>query len=824
MKPDSDALENRIAKLLSELTLEEKVSMAAGSDMWHSTGVERLGIPALKGTDGPNGARGAGLEGATSACFPCGTALAATWNPDLVFEVGAELGNEVKSKGAQLLLAPTVNIHRSPLAGRNFECFSEDPFLSARIAVAYIQGVGSRGVGTAVKHFVCNDSEFERMSISSEVGERALREIYLPPFEAAVREAGTWSVMSAYNAVNGTPASDNARLLTQILKEEWGFDGFVVSDWYGTKSTVAAAAAGLDLEMPGPPLQRGPKLLQAVRDGEVDEAAIDDTVRRLLRITLRAGRFEYPEEAPERSVDTPEQRALNRRAAGEAIVLLRNQQILPLETSGLRSLAVIGPNAETAVIQGGGSAQVSAHYSVSPLEGIRARCGDEVEVVHEAGCLIHKTLPAMDARWAACEDGAPGLEIEYFSGLDLEGEAVLCKRSREAVFNWFGSFAPEVDVNAFSARLSARFTPTESGRFSFSLTSAGRSRLRIDSRELVDNWTRQTRGESFFGMGSSEVRAEVELEAGRSYLLEVEYSRQDSPLLAGLKVGCLPPAPEDMLERAVAAASAADAAVVVVGLTAEWETEGHDRASLGLPGRQDELIERVAAENSRTVVVVNAGSPVSMDWIEQVGAALQLWYPGQESGNALADLLFGDLNPSGRLPTTFPRRLEDNPTHTTYPGEDGKVLYGEGIFVGYRYYDRKKVDPLFEFGHGLSYTEFEYSALTLNASEYSEGETIELRLELRNSGERAGQEVVQVYLRDLESSRARPERELKAFAKIALEPGEKRSLELSLDRRSLSSYDPAASAFVPEAGEFEVLVGASSRDIRQRARFTLKSR
>ncbi len=823
MKPDTDALETRIATLLTELTLEEKVSMAAGSDMWHSTGVERLGIPGLKLSDGPNGARGAALEGATSACFPCGTALAATWNSDLVFEVGAELGNELKSKGAQLLLAPTLNIHRTPLAGRNFECFSEDPFLSARIAVAYIQGVGSRGVGTSVKHFVCNDSEFERMSISSEVDERALREIYLPPFEAAVREAGTWSVMSAYNAVNGVPASDNARLLTQILKEEWGFDGFVVSDWYGTKSTVGAALAGLDLEMPGPPLQRGPKLLQAVRDGEVEESAIDDKVRRLLRITLRAGRFEHPEEAAERSVDTPEQRALNRRAAGEAIVLLRNHQLLPLDPSGLRSLAVIGPNADTAVIQGGGSAQVNAHYAVSPLEGIRSRCREEVEIVYEAGCLIHKTLPPLDARWTAREDGEPGLEVAYFAGLELEGEAVLRQRSREAVFNWFGSFAPEVEVNAFSARVSARFTPAESGSFAFSLTSAGRSRLRIDGRELVDNWTRQTRGEAFFGMGSSEVRGEVELEAGRTYLLEAEYSRQDSPLLAGLKVGCLPPVPDDMLERAVAAAAAADAAVLIVGLNAEWETEGVDRASLGLPGSQDELIEKVAAANSRTVVVLNAGSPVSMDWIERVGAVLQLWYPGQESGNALADVLFGDRNPSGRLPTTFPRRIEDNPTHTTYPGEDGKVRYGEGIFVGYRYYDRKKVDPLFAFGHGLSYSEFEYSGLMLNASEYSEGETVELRLDLRNSGDRVGQEVVQVYLRDVEASRARPEKELKAFAKIALEPGEKRTLEFSLDRRALSSFDPAAASFVPEAGEFEVLVGASSRDIRQRARFTLKS-
>ena len=321
MSMEPSVLEDRIDTLLAQLTLDEKVAMTAGSGICHTTGVERLGIPRLKVTDGPNGARGAALEGATSACFPCGTALAATWNSELVFEVGAELGNEVKSKGAQVLLAPTVNIHRSPLAGRNFECSSEDPYLSARMAVAFIQGVASRGAGTSVKHFVCNDSEFERMSISSEVGERALREIYLPPFEAAVREAGTWSVMAAYNAVNGVAASDHERLLTRVLKQEWGFDGFVVSDWFGTKSTIGAANAGLDLEMPGPPQQRGPKLLAAVREGQVGESAIDDQVRRLLRISLRAGIFENPEEAPERAVDTPAQRALVRRAAGESIVM-----------------------------------------------------------------------------------------------------------------------------------------------------------------------------------------------------------------------------------------------------------------------------------------------------------------------------------------------------------------------------------------------------------------------------------------------------------------------------------------------------------------------
>ena len=807
--------ERRIEDLLTQMTLAEKVSMTSGSGMWYSTGVERLGIPRLKVTDGPNGARGESREGATSACFPCGTALAASWNTELVHAVGAEIGNETKSKGAHILLGPTVNIHRAPLAGRNFECYSEDPFLSARMASAFISGVNSRGVGTSVKHFVCNDSEFERMSISSEVGERALREIYLPPFEAAVREAGTWSIMSAYNRVNGTFASENARLLTEILREEWGFDGFVVSDWFGTKST-AACAAGLDLEMPGPGAHLGERILAAVEAGDIPEAAVDGAVRRILRITVRAGAFENPDEVKEHSIDRPEQRALVRRAAAESLVLLRNESVLPFDASALKRIAVIGPNADPAVIQGGGSAQVGPHYSVSPLDGIRARVGDGIEVVHEVGCTIHKTLPSLDARWISGEDGEPGLEVAYFNGPEPGGEPALVRRGRDGQYHWFAPFADEVDIKSFSARLTANFTPSESGRFQFALTSAGLTRLRIDGEELIDNWTQQQPGDFFFGMGSSEVRSEIQLEAGRRYLLEVDYSRQDTPLIAGLKIGCLSPMPENGMERAVEAASRADAAVIVVGLNEEWESEGRDRDSLGLPGQQDELVRRVAAANPRTVVVVNAGSPVAMEWAREVPAILQFWYPGHEGGNALADILFGDQSPSGRLPTTFPVRIEDNPTHIGYPGEAGQVVYGEGVFVGYRYYEHKKIEPLFPFGHGLSYAHFEYGPLQLNQEQYQQGEGIEVSLEITNTGDCEAQEVVQLYVHDVESNRLRPEQELKAFTKVTLAGGETQRIQLALGAEALASFDAEQGAWVAEAGEFEIRVGASSQDIRQR--------
>jgi beta-glucosidase len=808
--------ENRIQDLISQMTLAEKVSMTSGSGMWYSTGVERLGIPRLKVTDGPNGARGESREGATSACFPCGTALAATWNTQLVHAVGAEIGNETKSKGAHILLGPTVNIHRTPLAGRNFECYSEDPFLSARVAAAFISGVNSRGVGTSVKHFVCNDSEFERMTISSEVGERALREIYLPPFEAAVREAGTWSIMSAYNRVNGTYASESPDLLTQILRDEWGFDGFVVSDWFGTKST-AACAAGLDLEMPGPGVHLGEKILAAVESGDIPEEAVNNAVRRILRITVRAGVFENPDEVKEHSIDRPEQRALVRRAAAEALVLLRNEDVLPLEASKLKRIAVIGPNADPAVIQGGGSAQVGPHYSVSPLDGIRERLGDAVEVVHEIGCTIHKSLPSLDSRWVTTPDGEPGLEVAYFNGIEPGAEPDLVRRGSDGAYHWFAPFADEIDIKAFSARLTAHFTPPESGLFQFALTSAGLTRLRIDGETLIDNWAEQTPGDFFFGMGSSEVRGEIQLEAGRNYLLEVDYSRQDTPLIAGLKIGCMQPVAEDGMERAVKAAANADAAVVVIGLNEEWESEGRDRESLGLPGRQDELVRRIVAANPQTVVVVNAGSPVQMDWAHETPALLQFWYPGHEGGNALADVLFGDLSPSGRLPTTFPVRIEDNPTHVGYPGESGQVVYGEGVFVGYRYYEHKKIEPLFPFGHGLGYARFEYGPLQLNQKEYKQGEDLKVSLDVTNTSTREAQEVVQLYVHDVESTRLRPEQELKAFTKLLLAPGETQRITLAIGAEALASFDTEQKAWVAEPGEFEIRVGASSQDIRQRA-------
>lgn len=817
----------RIEGLLRELTVAEKVSLLAGSSMWHSTPVERLAIPAIKVSDGPNGAWGGGSfigGGVTSACFPVAISLGATWDPELVAKIGQALGQETRSKGAQLLLAPTINIHRSPLNGRNFECFSEDPYLSARMAVAYISGLQQEGIGATVKHFVCNDSEFERHTISSEVDERTLREIYLPAFQAAVQEAGSWAVMSSYNRVNGVYTGEHRELLLDILKSEWGFDGLVMSDWFGTKSTVAAANNGLDLEMPGPPRWRGEQLLAAVEAGDVYPQAIDDSVRRLLNIIERAGAFEHSPDRPEQADDRPEHRALIRKAGAEASVLLRNEgKVLPLDAAGLRSIAIIGPNAKTAQIMGGGSAQVNAHYAVAPYEAIAAAAGDGVQILYKIGCTNHKLLPRLDAELMASNNRAErGFEVAYFNNTELDGEPVHIARTTVAEQVWLGDVAPDVQPRNFSARLHATFTPQESGEHRLGLSSAGLSRLFVDGREIVDNWTQQTRGDSYFGTGSAEVAAPIELLAGRAYDLRLDYSSRGATLLAGVRLGYLPPVAHDSIARAASIAAGADVALVFVGLNGDWESEGHDRPDMELVGRQNELVEQVAAANPNTVVVLQTGSPVSMPWLERVAAVVQAWYPGQECGNAIADVLFGTVNPSAKLTQSFPARLEDNPAFINYPGENGRVRYGEGIFVGYRYYETKHVAVAFPFGYGLSYTSFGYSNLRLAADTIGPDDRLDVTVDITNTGSRAGKEVVQLYVRDVEARVRRPFKELKAFAKVALEPGTTTTVGLAIDRRSLAFWDDARHAWVAEAGEFELLVGGSSQDIRQRATFRLR--
>jgi beta-glucosidase len=514
---------------------------------------------------------------------------------------------------------------------------------------------------------------------------------------------------------------------------------------------------------------------------------------------------------PEQAQDRPEHRRLARRAAGEAIVLLKNAgALLPLDAGRLRRLAVLGPNAGVARIQGGGSSRVEPHYAVTPLDGIAARCGAGVELLHEPGCAIHRRLPAL---------AGAGFRLELFRGAEPRGAPACVRAARRLDWTWLGAPAPGVDVADFSARCTGRFTARRAGPHRFGLSAVGRARLFADGALLVDNWTRPERGDSFYGAGSREVEASLELAAGQSVEIAIELAKQDARPVAGLRAGVEEPLGADAFERALAAARGADAAIVVVGLDGDWESEGRDRADMELPGRQAELVLRVAQANPATVVVLNCGSPVTADWIERVPAALALWYPGQECGNALADVLFGERNPAGRLPQTWPARLAQNPAHPFYPGSGGRVHYGESVFVGYRYYEAAGATPRFPFGHGLSYTSFSYGELRTSAPVYRRGEAIDVFLDVTNTGSRAGQEVVQLYLHDAQASAARPEQELRAFAKVELAPGETRTLRFTLGERDLAFWDAARHAFAAEPGDFELRAGSSSADLRARARF-----
>lgn len=813
-----EATEGRIDALLADLTLEEKVGMCDGGGIWHSTGVERLGIPPIKVTDGPNGARGDGVSGATAACFPVGSGLAATWNTDLLREVGRALGQETKSKGAQVLLGPTVNLHRHPLGGRHFECYSEDPHLTARIAVALIKGLQEERVSACIKHFVCNDSEFERHTISSDVDERTLRELYLVPFEAAVREADTGSVMSAYNKINGTYASSHEELLRDVLKDEWGFAGFVVSDWGAAKETVENAKGGLDLAMPGPSPTRGDALLQAVKDGPVEEALIDDMVRRILRVTFWSGRFDAAGEAEERSEDRPEHRQLARRAAAESMVLVKNDGVLPLGGAGLKRLAVIGPNAEKGVIQGGGSAGVKPHAISHPLAAIREAFGDGVTIDHAVGTHIDKYLPGIppDMLRPADESARPGLLVEYRNGDGFEGDVVETRVVRRCQALIMGQFSEHVDPNAFSMRYTGTITPEVDGIHTFGLLSFGKSRLYVDDELVIDNWDHQERGDAFFGMGSAEKQGQATLQAGEAHLFRVDYQTPGAGGVCGLQFGMRPPEPDDLIAEAVATAADADAVVLVIGTNNDWETEGNDRTDMDLPGDQDELVRRVIEANPNTVVVLNAGAPVALPWLDSCRALLVTWFPGQEFGHALADLLLARTSPSGRMPTSWPKHLEDTPAFAHYPGADGHVRYEEGLRIGYRHYDAAGVEPLIAFGHGLAYAEFAYGPIEA-PQRLRIGETCRVSLEIANTGDMTAQEVVQLYVHADSQAVSRPPQELRAFAKHELGGHHRARIELELSPRDFAVWDESARDWRIEPGRYELRVGASSRDIRSQA-------
>jgi beta-glucosidase len=798
----------RLEKLLSLLTREEKIHLLGGND-FETLPIPRLGIPPLTMTDGP-----VGVRWQPSSAFPVSIMMSSSWNPALVESLGVALGREARAKGRKMLLGPCVNIHRTPFAGRNFESFGEDPFLASRMAVAIVNGVQSQRVIATAKHYACNNQEFERDFTNVTVSERALREIYLPAFEAAVKEAGSMSVMSAYNKVNGLWCSENPYLLTDVLKKEWGFQGFIVSDWGAVHSTVPTFKAGLDVEMPTGKHLNAHSLLPALKSGLVDETALNEKVRRLLRTMLWAGLFDTGSESVG-ELNSARHRALAREVAREGMVLLKNEnQLLPLNIAALKSLAVIGPNAATARTGGGGSSRVDPIYAVSPLDALRQRLSPGVTVNYAVGCYTAGDLdpiPAGALRPPGSPPGVNGLRAEYFSNKDLKGSPVLMRVDPTIDFSWSSGGADKIlPADSFSVRWTGTLTASRTGPHTVQTLSDDGVRLWLDGALMIDNWSDHA---------SEPSNCTVDLVAGKSYDLRIEYYEHKGEAVIRLGWRWVD---ASLVTEAARVASASDAVVLCVGLNEFFESEGFDRTSLSLPEDQVQLIRAVTAANKRTVVVLNSGAPVLMDeWLARTPALVAAWYPGEEGGNALADILSGVVSPSGKLPVTFLKRWEDSPAFGNYPGS-GTVNYAEGVFVGYRHFDKNNLDVLFPFGHGLSYTTFTYSNLKAVPLQTGSTMAVQVSLDVKNTGTRAGADVVQFYVRPPVSPVERAVRELKGFRKISLDPGETATVEVTLGYRAFAYYDEGAKAWTVSPGTYQVLAGSSSRDLGQPVDLILK--
>ncbi|MEU4244593.1 glycoside hydrolase family 3 C-terminal domain-containing protein [Actinoplanes sp. NPDC026619] len=783
--------------LVAQLDLTEKVSLLAGQDFWSLPAIERIGLRSLVMSDGPIGIRGTGwAPDDPSVALPSPTALAAAWDPELAETAGRLLGQEARRKGVHVVLGPTVNLQRTPLGGRHFECYSEDPLLSGEIAAGFVRGVQELGVGTTVKHLVGNDFETDRMEVDVRIGERALREIYLAPFERVV-EAGGWGVMSAYNGVNGSPMAANGRLQDEVLKREWGFDGVVVSDWRAARSTTGAALGGLDIAMPQLENPWGDKLVAAVKTGEVPEEIIDDKVRRVLLLALRVGALSVgvrgDAHLPE--FDELDGEKIAHEVAARSFVLVRNENwTLPLEPAALTRVAVIGALAMDARVLGGGSAQVSPPHTISPLDGLR------------------RALPGVDLEYAVGTDPRP-----FLPALHQPAQVTIGDHEFEvepAAVRWIGSLPGGLAMEPVDGlRLESTYTPDTTGEHTFAVSGFGTFRLSIDGELKYEGSLHPPgTGRADLLLSPREQRVTAYLTARKPVTIVLEQSIVPGHAHSvATTLGHRPPSPDEdgLIAEAVVVAAESDVAVVVVGTTEQVESEGFDRASLALPGRQDELVSRVAAANPRTIVVVNAGSPVLMPWAEEVAATLLTWFPGQEGGAALADVLLGVTEPGGRLPTTWPRREKDCPVLTIAP-KDGVVSYDEGVFVGYRGWLRNRATPLYAFGSGLGYTTWHYEEMTVNATEAV--------VTLTNAGARSGREVVQVYVAPAAHDEQRPGRWLAGFANVEAHPEETVTVRIPLPPRTFQIWDEG---WKTVAGDYRVIAAHALDEERLESTVTI---
>ncbi|KAK4688956.1 beta-glucosidase, partial [Tremellales sp. Uapishka_1] len=825
--------------LLKKLSGDEKISLLAGPDWWTTNSIPRVGVPSIKCSDGPNGVRGSSHFLPTPAnCIPCATALAATFDVDIIHRIGGLLARDAKAKGSSLLLGPTVNIQRNPLNGRAFESFSEDPYLSGSIASAYVNGLQEEGVGAVIKHLVCNDMEHERFSVSAEVQERPLREIYLYPFQMVEKQAKPWGVMTAYGRMNGIHCSEDKRLLQGILRDEWKFDGMVMSDWTGTYSTDLALQAGLDLEMPGPPRFRGLQIKHLINAKKITNETLDARAYAMLQVAQRAVQSSIEtvrnNRAPEQGRDTPEDRALNREAAASAIVLLKNtNNTLPLDlkSKSLKRVAILGPNAKSRTVSGGGSAYLTSSYVVTPWEALRDTFQEAgIEAVYAPGCYGHRYLPMLDG-WIKAENGANGWTARFYNEpFDKQQEpiaTIVLPGTRLRI----NDDKPKGLAEDFYLEVSGYIVAEATGKFEFGLSLVGRAQLFVNGEMVIDNGmeTTQTPGDSFYGLGTIEETGVFNLVEGEKYHLTVRYTNYFPPMdseavgtggqpalvMAALRVGGAPKLDSDeaAIAEAVKLAKEADAVFCFTGGNMDWEAEGADRASLKLPGLTDQLVEALLEVKPDTIICNQSGSVFAFPWADKATTLLQSWFGGNETGNAIADVVFGRVNPSGRLPLTIPKKIEDCTAYLNWQAENMKVIYGEGLFVGYRGYDALQRDPNFAFGEGLSYTTFEWSSLvvTPRATDDADTLTVDVAVQVSNTGKTSGAEIVQIYVDDEISSMRRPLKELKAFAKVFLAPGETRTIHLALDKRAFSFYDDGAESWALERGGFNIIASRSSR-------------
>ncbi len=805
----SPAVEARVDALLKQLSLEEKIDLIGGVNSFYIREIKHIGLPALKMADGPFGVRNYG----PSTTFG-GMGLAATWDPDLARRMGAVVGRDARARGVHFMLGPGVNISRSPLCGRNFEYFGEDPFLASRTAVAYINGMQSQGVSATIKHFMGNNQEFLRHDADSIIDERTMREIYLPTFEAAVKEAHVGAIMDSYNLINGQHATQNDIINDVIAKKDWRFDGLIMSDWDATYDGVAAANGGLDLEMPSGKFMNRSTLLPAVKEGKVSESTIDDKVRRILRTAIRFGWLDREQTDLSVPMFDVEGDEVALEAARSGMVLLKNDgNFLPLDKARIKTIAVIGPDAYPAPVVGGGSAGVRPFTAVSYLEGLASYLRGGATVYYDRGLPSLKELAAATSFSVDAAGKEPGINLEAFNNPNLSGAPAIHRVDQH--INAERGLGDGVNENQVSARWSGYFSPRNPGEHILFLQQAGEGfgyRVYVDDKLLIDDW-------EVARARLSQVR--LPLAAG-AHKIRFEYSVHFHWGGSSVRLGIV--RPEEVVSSAAKAlASKVDAVVLAVGFDPESESEGADR-TFQLPPAQDELINEVAAANKNTIVVVTSGGAVGMNrWLGHVPALFESWYGGQEQGTALAQLLFGEYSPSGKLPVTFERSWEDNPAHDNYypkPGEK-KVEYKEGVFLGYRYFDKAAVKPQFPFGYGLSYTTFAYKNLSITAAPGSGGEKVDVSFDVTNTGHRAGAEVAEVYVGEPHASVPRPVKELKGFTRIQLSAGETRRVSVSLDRRAFAYYDIKRHDWTVDPGEFGVFVGSSSAQIDLTGKITL---